>query len=105
MMEKKYLSNPRTKWFLKVDRYCNESFAQVMSKSGDKAVDRRYGYPASLIIRKADKDPEKFRALWFELQQRHQMENTNVLDAYFNYDMEKEIGRNRTVIDEPKSME
>jgi hypothetical protein len=75
MMEKKHLPEPRTKWFLKVDRYADETYAQAMKKSGDKHFDQKYCYPASLIVRKADHDPEKFRILWFELQKLREMKN------------------------------
>ena len=88
MMEKKYLGDPRTKWFLKVDHYSDKTYAQVMKKSGDKHFDQKYCYPASLIIRKAGKDPEKFRVLWFELQKLRETRNTDVLNAYFGYDMQ-----------------
>ena len=98
MMEKKYLPGPHSKWFLKVDRYCDETYEQVMSKSGDKSFDRKYCYPASLIIRKAGKDPEKFRVLWFELQNFREIKNADVLDAYFNYDLKEEIGKDRPIL-------
>jgi|SRR5712671_1727588 len=88
MMEKKYLPDPRTKWFLKVDSYSDETYAQVMKKSGDRHFDQKYLYPASLIIHKAGKDPEKFRVLWFELQKLREMKNADVLNAYFGYDMQ-----------------
>jgi hypothetical protein len=88
MMEKKYVPEPRTKWFLKVDRYSNETYAQVMKKSGDKHFDQKYCYPGSLIVRKADHDPEKLRILWFELQKFREMKNTDVLNAYFGYNMQ-----------------
>jgi hypothetical protein len=88
MMEKKYLPGPRTKWFLKVDRFAGETYAQVMEKSGDKRFDQRYLYPASLIVHKAGKDLEKFRALWFELQKLRETKNADVLNAYFGYDMQ-----------------
>jgi hypothetical protein len=88
MMEKKYLPDPRTGWFLKVDHYSNETYAQVMKKSGDKHFDRKYCYPASLIVRKADHDPEKFRILWFELQKLREMKNADVLNIYFGYNMQ-----------------
>lgn len=87
MMEKKYLPEPRSKWFLKVDRFADETYDQVMSKSGDKRFDQRYVYPASLVVRKADKDLEQYRAMWFELQQLRESTQADVLDSYFGYDM------------------
>jgi hypothetical protein len=88
MMEKKHLPDPRTNWFLKVDRYADETYAQVMATSGDKHFDQKYCYPASLIVHKAGKDPEKFRALWFELQKLRETKNADVLNTYFGYDMQ-----------------
>lgn len=88
MMEKKYLPNPRTKWFLKMDRYSGETYEQVMAKSGDKGFDRRYAYPAALIIKRSGKDLEKFRVLWFELQRLRETNNADVLNTYFGYDMQ-----------------
>ena len=88
MMEKKYLPEPRSKWFLKIDRFADETYDQVMAKSGDKRFDQKYLYPASLIIHKTDRDLEKFRTLWFELQKLRQTNNADVLNAYFGYDMQ-----------------
>jgi hypothetical protein len=88
MMEKKCLPEPRTKWFLKVERFANEAYAQVMKKSGDKHFDQKYCYPASLIVRKANGDLETFRTLWFELQKLRETKNTDVLNAYFGYNMQ-----------------
>jgi len=88
MMEKKYLPDPRSKWFLKVDRFADESYYHVMSKSGDKRFDQRYVYPASLIVHKSGKDLEKFRILWFELQKLRETKNADVLNTYFGYNMQ-----------------
>jgi len=88
MMEKKCLPEPRTKWFLKVERFANEAYAQVMKKSGDKHFDQKYCYPASLIVRKANGDLETFRTLWFELQKLRETKNIDVLNAYFGYNMQ-----------------
>jgi hypothetical protein len=89
MMEKKYLPDPRTKWFLKVDHFADETYEQVMAKSGDKHFDQTYVYPASLIVRKANRDLEQFRALWFELEMLRQSKGTDVLNSYFGYDMQR----------------
>jgi hypothetical protein len=88
MMEKKFLPDPRTDWFLHLDSFTSETYAQVMARSGDKHFDQKYLYPASLIIHKAGKDPEKFRILWFELQKLREVKNTDVLNTYFGYDMQ-----------------
>jgi hypothetical protein len=88
MMEKKFLPKPRTSWFLHLDSFTSETYAQVMAKSGDKHFDQTYFYPASLVIRRAAKDPERFRVLWFELQKVRRAKNADVLNAYFGYDMQ-----------------
>ncbi|HSY20346.1 MAG TPA: hypothetical protein VK815_18525 [Candidatus Acidoferrales bacterium] len=87
MMEKKYLPEPRSSWFLKLDRFSDETYTQVMARSGDKHFDQKYLYPASLIVHKADRNLEKFRALWFELQDLRKTNNADVLNNYFGYDM------------------
>jgi len=89
MMEKAILPDPRTAWFVKVDHYSEMTFEQVMARSGDKHFDQQYCYPASLIIRKAEKDPRKFCELWFALQKLRAEKQTDILDAYFGYDMRK----------------
>lgn len=88
MMEKKCLPEPRTKWFSKIDHFSDETYEQIMGKSGDKRFDQKYLYPASLIIHKTGRDLEKFRALWFELQKMRETTNADVLNAYFGYDMQ-----------------
>jgi hypothetical protein len=88
MMEKKYLPDPRTKWFSKVDHFADETYEQVMAKSGDKHFDQKYVYPASLVVRKANKDLEQFRKIWFELQDLRRTKGTDVMNDYFGYDMQ-----------------
>lgn len=87
MMEKSLLPEPRSGWFSKVDGFTDMTYDQVMDRSGDKSFDRKYLYPASLIIRESGKDPSKFYALWFKLKDLRRQRNGDVLNAYFRYDM------------------
>jgi hypothetical protein len=89
MMEKKHIPEPRGSWFLHLESFTGKTYAEVMAESGDKHFDQTYFYPASLIVRKSGKDPEKFRALWFELQKVREVKNADVLNVYFGYDMQK----------------
>ncbi len=91
MMEKQLLPEPRSEWFLKMDRIAGMTYAQMLTRSGNKRFDRKFCYPAALVIRQAGKDPAQFRRLWFELQSLRETKKTNVLDRYFGYD--KQLGR------------
>ena len=47
-----------------------------------------YVYPASLIVRKANRDLQQFRVLWLELEMLRQTKGTDVFNNYFGYDMQ-----------------
>jgi hypothetical protein len=88
MMEKEYLPDPRTKWFAKMDHFADQTYDEVMAKSGDRHFDQTYLYPASLIVRKANRDLRQLRVLWFELELLRLRNGTDVLNTYFGYDMQ-----------------
>jgi hypothetical protein len=69
MMEKQLLPQEHSDWLLKIDKYSAMSYDQIMKSTADQTHDQKYSYPASLIVRAAAKDPQKFRRLWFTLLQ------------------------------------
>jgi hypothetical protein len=88
MMEKQFLPQKRSDWFLKIDKYTTMSYDQIMTTTADRAHDQKYGYPASLIVRAAAKNPQEFRRLWFTLLRMREQSGVDILDNYFSYDMQ-----------------
>ncbi len=88
MMEKQFVDRENSGWSLKIDRFLSMSYDAVMVSSGDPGHDRKYGYPAALIVRAASKDLKEFRKLWFTLLQQREQVGSDVLNDYFKYDMQ-----------------
>ncbi|MEP7119944.1 MAG: hypothetical protein ABJE95_03495 [Byssovorax sp.] len=84
--ERDLLPGPPSEWVTKVERMTSMSFDEVMAKSGDPAYDRKYAYPASVILRKTDKTTKGLRTLWFELNAAREARGGDVLDAFFGYE-------------------
>lgn len=78
-------------WHEKLTQYCNKSFSEIMNDSCDKSHDQAYGYPASLIIKKAgfDTQEEIFLALWKDINNMANKASDFSLDKYFSYSIKE----------------
>ncbi len=88
MMEKQLLPESRSDWFLKINKYMGMSYEQIMLSTADRGHDQKYGYPASLIISMAGKDPQEFQKLWFKLLQMRKESGVDILNNFFDYDIQ-----------------
>jgi hypothetical protein len=85
--EYQVLKNKESNWFLKIDRFSNLSYEEIMLNSTDQNYDKKYAYPASLIIKSVNKDFNKFKESWEYLNNKKI--DDNVCNTFFKYDINK----------------
>jgi hypothetical protein len=89
-MERQLGLAPTSPWFARIDGFCGQTLEAVLAKPGgdDPMWLRKCDYPASLLITRAAKDYDKFRAIWFDLQEQRMQANQALLGWKFGYTVE-----------------
>lgn len=90
-MEKQHLSGNPSGWFGNVGGLLGMGFNQAIvgKTNGEIGRIKKYLYPASLIIKKANRDYGEFCVFWFDLLRRkHSEAGSPILNQYFCYDMQ-----------------
>ena len=90
-MEKKLLkSQPPSPWLQKMETYSSLTAQQMLKfNTGDVAYNKKYLFPAAMIISHSKKDYGEFRKLWFDLLKKRAAARGNVLNDFFGYDKQK----------------
>lgn len=78
--------NVEGEWHTKIIRFTQQSFDEIMHDSGDPDHDKKYGYPASLIINRIgiDAGEQMFFRFWKELRKKA-ITGQITLNDYFSY--------------------
>ncbi|MDD4891570.1 MAG: hypothetical protein PHU85_16750 [Phycisphaerae bacterium] len=94
-MERQLGLSAESPWFARNDSFCGQTLDAVLARPDcrDPMHDRRYGYPASLLIARAGRDYDMFRAIWFDLQEQRMQANQPLLDWKFGYSVPPDAGQ------------
>jgi hypothetical protein len=84
-MERLYGLGEVSGWFRKMDSFSAMTPDGILRQSTDGGHDRKYGIPASRIIRRANTDFETFTSLWRELLIRRSKSAEPILDSFFGF--------------------
>lgn len=89
-MEKRLLKYVPSNWFDQMEKVCQMSFDQGLAEyAQDQELFKKYRYPGSLIIKRANKDYDVFHNLWCQLLSNKRFQiGYAMLNEYFCYDVQ-----------------
>jgi len=87
--EQELLPGPPSPFVRKLQDLSTRSFEESLTRSTDPGWTTKYGYPASLIVRRSGGTLAGLRELWFALQSRRRARGGDILDQEFGYSVQK----------------
>ncbi|MCK4781418.1 hypothetical protein KAS79_00630 [Candidatus Parcubacteria bacterium] len=92
MEEKLLKEGERSKFFREMCECLNLNSQGIQDKfSDDKCHNLKYKIPTSIIIKKVNRDYDKFKNLWNELKKEYDRKQSAFLEDYFEFEMKKNL--------------
>lgn len=87
LMERSTLTGQTSQWSIDMEGAIGQPYDIVSGRLGGGDYVGRYVYPATLILDKCDRDLEKFRAMWWDLNRKRTETGADVLNDFFGYEL------------------